>query len=192
MAAFDKTPPKNQIIVACTLLSAGALAALHPLFRSYFDVTAQSLARERREDRPYAVLDYRAAQAAELARGPMPIERAMATVAEKARTEIPAIAPAESADLSAVEGWAQMKNAEALARAQAAAGDTGALAADAGVDGDAAAEATDAGTPAADLGSLPDPGPGPGPGSGPGPGGPGSGGAPPTPSQTPSPPSPNP
>ncbi len=117
---YEKTPPANKLIIATAVGSSVFLLGLIPFFHSYFNQMVEEEHYAKYIDVPNAQFDaVEEAQSGNLASGSPSIEEAMALVASGQRPAL--IAPKESGNLAALEGWNKMPNAQALADAQAAA-----------------------------------------------------------------------
>ncbi len=145
--AHDKSPPQNRLIILFAVLSVATLAALSPMFQSYFNSVIEGQTSLNRAPRPCSA-------SAPCPRGrpcengfclselevhqrdqALSVTQAMKKVAREGRAAA-AIAPHDSEDLGALEGWQLTKNERAVARARRAMQAMAEL--DAGVDGAAA------------------------------------------------------
>jgi hypothetical protein len=117
----DDTPPRNRVIFTYTILAVMTLFGLKYVFDSYMDVSRRGIRLEHvTESRASQTLEeYREAQHGQLARGPMPIERAIAELGRQDRRAFPLIRPTASDDRAALEGWTQLPRMQPEAEAPA-------------------------------------------------------------------------
>nr|MDQ3032913.1 hypothetical protein [Myxococcota bacterium] len=109
----DDTPPRNRVIMTYTVLAVITLVGLSFVFDSYIDVSRRGVRREHlAESQAGLVLEaYREEQYERLARGPMPIERAMEELVRRDRRALPLIRPTASDDQGPLQGWTQLPRA---------------------------------------------------------------------------------
>ncbi|MEM9188539.1 MAG: hypothetical protein AAGF12_05160 [Myxococcota bacterium] len=117
---YEKTEPRTNLILVIAVLTTISLAALQPLFSSYFDSVTQAQINEVQvenndyysewNDRENGI---RVQHERALAEGPVPIDTAIARLSENSRTQIPLLAPQPSDDLQAVAGWLHHPDYEA-------------------------------------------------------------------------------
>ena len=102
--AIDNTPPRLRLIVTIAVIVIITLLGLNFVFESYFAIMTDQ-ARFEKLAPTTAKDDQRAAEAAALAGGKMPIDKAMAQL-KGARSE--AIEPKQSEDVGAMTGWSKL------------------------------------------------------------------------------------
>ena len=102
--AIDNTPPRLRLIVTIAVIVIITLLGLNFVFESYFAIMTDQ-ARFEKLAPTTARDDQRAAEAAALAGGKMPIDKAMAQL-KGARGE--AIEPKQSEDVGAMTGWSKL------------------------------------------------------------------------------------
>jgi len=129
---MDDTPPRNRLIAFYSLLAVGTLMVLKPAFDSYYDRMYDRAVDDRLAsyndrtivaERDVAPLSQREAEwETSLSSGSMPIDRAMAQIAQRGRTGIPQIAPQATAEqnMDALNGWSESPNPDAPAANPAA------------------------------------------------------------------------
>lgn len=146
--AIDNTPPRLRLIVTIAVIVIVTLLGLNFVFESYYAIMTDQ-ARFEKLAPTTAKTEQHAAEAAALAGGKMPIDKAMAQL-KGARGE--AIEPKQSEDMGAMTGWSKLPKqaplpvpgggAHVIESVPALAGDGGVLHADGG-----AAPAAEAGAP---------------------------------------------
>jgi hypothetical protein len=146
--AIDKSEPRVGLIFRIGLLVVGLLIGTRALLNSYFDqIASAEEGRKIGQSVPTALIELRADEEQRLTSGPMPIDKAMQSLAGKGRMGAsPDIVPSASRDLAPLQGWSKMPGdvpPAMMAPPPEAAVDAGAAPA-----GDAGAHATDAGAPA--------------------------------------------
>ena len=155
--AIDNTPPRLRLIVTIAVIVIVTLLGLNFVFESYYAIMTDQ-ARFEKLAPTTAKNEQRIAEAAALAGGKMPIDKAMAEL-KSARSE--AIEPKASDDMGAMTGWSKLpKQAPLPALGGAAhdvhetvpalAGDGGVLHGDGGADG-IQGTSTDGGASTADA-----------------------------------------
>ncbi len=102
--AIDNTPPRLRLIVTIAVIVIVTLLGLNFVFESYFAIMTDQ-ARFEKLAPTTAKDDQHIAEAAALAGGKMPIDKAMAQL-RGARSE--AIEPKPSEDLGAMTGWSKL------------------------------------------------------------------------------------
>ncbi len=121
---YDKSAPRNNVILGVGILASVTLLALVPVFHSYFHYMMGREYAEKVEQVPTTELGhYRDEQQGRLGSARVSVEQAMAQLAQNGRTGAEAIAPhlnQDSADVDAVEGWGQLKNERGAAQARSA------------------------------------------------------------------------
>lgn len=115
--AYDKTPPRDKMILGMAVLCIGTLIGLMPLLRMYFYSVMTPIEEGRAAS---AGLTQVNAYRDEQTRATSGIQDAMRQFAAGSRS--PAIAPTrgDQPNIDAVEGWSELKNEEAAAHARAA------------------------------------------------------------------------
>ena len=102
--AIDNTPPRLRLIVTIAVIVIITLLGLNFVFESYFAIMTDQ-ARFEKLAPTTAKNEQHAAEAAALAGGKMPIDKAMAQL-KGARGE--AIEPKQSEDVGAMTGWSKL------------------------------------------------------------------------------------
>ena len=102
--AIDNTPPRLRLIVTIAVIVIITLLGLNFVFESYFAIMTDQ-ARFEKLAPTTAKNEQHAAEAAALAGGRMPIDKAMAQL-KGARGE--AIEPKQSEDVGAMTGWSKL------------------------------------------------------------------------------------
>ena len=102
--AIDNTPPRLRLIVTIAVIVIITLLGLNFVFESYFAIMTDQ-ARFEKLAPTTAKNEQHAAEAAALAGGKMPIDKAMAQL-KSARGE--AIEPKQSEDMGAMTGWSKL------------------------------------------------------------------------------------
>ncbi|HEX7667431.1 MAG TPA: hypothetical protein VF407_23025 [Polyangiaceae bacterium] len=140
--ATDQSPPRIKLIVSVGIGTVVTLILLKPIFDSYYFDTMESIAQAKMVA-PEEVVALHAEEAKKLTTSPaIPIDQAMADLAQKGRLSAAGITPTQSNDTGAVTGWQHLHDGENPATTSAAA------ATDGGATTTMAA-ATDAGTASA-------------------------------------------
>lgn len=103
----DKTPERNNLIFFYTMLSVATLVALAFIFNSYFVALSEGEVNDKLSQPADELEQVRSSQLEDLRSGPVPVDRAMKVVAGRERA--PAVTPAPSGDLGALEGWNQAR-----------------------------------------------------------------------------------
>ncbi len=102
----EDTPPRTQVILLFTLMSAVTLVVLQPLFVSYFETTRAEQERAKVREVPAGGYDeYREEQHRRLRSGPMPIGKAIEELAREGREGPELVRPEPSEDPAPAEGW---------------------------------------------------------------------------------------
>lgn len=117
--AHETSEPKNKTIFFWMFASAGTLVALVPLLQSYFFFSYGHELEEKvltQGSGEYAELERSAREG--LASAPTSITAAVEQLSGSERPAV--VAPTESSDLGALEGWSRLPHAEAKAAAEAA------------------------------------------------------------------------
>lgn len=157
--AIDNTPPRLRLIVTIAVIVVITLLGLNFVFESYYAIMTDQ-ARFEKLAPTTAKNEQHAAEAAALAGGKMPIEKAMAQL-KGPRSE--AIDPKPSDDLGSMTGWSKLPKqaplpvpAVGMHVTETMSADGGAMSADGGAmsaDGGAMPMAADGGAHAADAGA---------------------------------------
>lgn len=92
------------VYIGSTLATIAGLFAVQLWYESYLDVSVVH-AMDRGAPLPKSLQDVRDAEQAKLGSGKLPIEQAIAGLAQRGRAGFPRIAPKPSDDLSAMSGW---------------------------------------------------------------------------------------
>jgi hypothetical protein len=108
--ATDSTQPRSGLILRLALLAIVTLLVVHGALNAYYDrmARAENL-RKRGDATPEALAALRSDEKARLSGGGTPIDKAMLQLTEKGRMAAsPAIVPAVSKDVAAMQGWTKM------------------------------------------------------------------------------------
>lgn len=115
--ATDSSEPRVGLIAKVGVFSIVLLLCVRAVLSTYFDFMEQD-EKQRKFGlaKPEALISVRAAEAAMLSAGPMPIDKAMADLASRGRMGIgPELAPVNSKDVAPLQGWAKMPSEVPLA-----------------------------------------------------------------------------
>lgn len=109
--AFDQTPTRNKLILIVTGITFVSLIALKFVFDSYYSImieeeTISKIDQSTQGDQLKAIQAIEASKSAAIA-------GAMANLAKGDRADFAAIAPKQSDDVQALEGWIKIKRAVA-------------------------------------------------------------------------------
>lgn len=107
--AFDQTPTRNKLILIVTGITFVSLIALKFVFDSYYSImieeeTISKIDQSTQGDQLKAIQAIEASKSAAIA-------GAMANLAKGDRADFAAIAPKQSDDVQALEGWIKIKRA---------------------------------------------------------------------------------
>jgi hypothetical protein len=108
--ATDSSEPRVGLIAKVGVFSIVVLLCTRAVLSTYFDFMEQ--AEKQRKfglAKPEALISVRAAEATMLSSGSMPIDKAMADLANRGRMGMgPEFAPVNSKDVAPLQGWAKM------------------------------------------------------------------------------------
>ncbi|MEO8797132.1 MAG: hypothetical protein ABI551_04540 [Polyangiaceae bacterium] len=135
--ATDQSPPRIKIILAVGIATVATLVLLKPVLDSYYSETMEEVRKEKLVA-PEELDALHAEEARKLTTAPaIPIDQAMAELAQKGRLSMAVVTPTQSSDTGALIGWQHLHDGEPSSPTTAAP-----LSADGGM----TTEATDGGT----------------------------------------------
>lgn len=138
--ATDQSPPRIKIILAVGLGTVMTLVLLKPILDSYYSDTLDDVRRAKLVS-PVELEALHAEEARKLTTSPaIPIDQAMADLAQKGRLSMAVVTPAQSNDTGALVGWQHLHDGEPASSTTAT---TAAVSADGGT---STTESTDGGT----------------------------------------------